>query len=278
LVATLLSGLTQHLYIFGTAGEGYAVNEQQFDEISQVFRQATRQPDVQAMVGIITLSLSTIIQRIERAREMGFRHFQISLPSWGALTDQEIATFFRETCDRFPDCSFLHYNLPRAKRMVTPEEYGLLASRHANLIATKHGGDSMNQCLGLFEKAPELQHFFTETAYGYASLTNPCGFLVSVASMNFIAARRYFEAGQKRETATLSKMQWELNSLTRDLAALGTADAHMDGAFDKVFCKLHDSRFPLRLLPPYAGLKEETFQKIADLVREKYPRWLPASS
>ena len=63
------------------------------------------------MVGVISLSLPTIIERIERARQMGIRHFQISLPSWGALSDSELKTFFKETCGRFPDCSFLHYNL-----------------------------------------------------------------------------------------------------------------------------------------------------------------------
>src|ERR1039457_2027793 len=142
LVRTLLAELTQDLYLFGTAGEGYAVSETQFDQITRVFRQETTQPGVRAMVGMISLSLTTILERIERARQMGFRHFQISFPSWGALTDDEVAMFFRETCGRFPDCNFLHYNLPRARRVLTPGEYVMLANQHPNLVATKHGGDS----------------------------------------------------------------------------------------------------------------------------------------
>ena len=276
LVRTLLAELTRDLYVFGTAGEGYAVSETQFDQITRVFREETTQPGVQAMVGLISLSLTTILERIERARQMGFRHFQISLPSWGALTDHEVAVFFRETCDRFPDCNFLHYNLPRTKRVLTPDDYAMLANKHPNLVATKHGGDSMNQCLGLLSKAPQLQHFFTETGYGYASLSGGCALLVSVASMNFTAARQYFEAGRKGDTVTLLEMHKELNSLTCELVAMGLTDAHMDGAFDKVFCKLHDPEFPLRLLPPYSGLKLETYERIAALVRDKYPRWFPA--
>jgi hypothetical protein len=50
----------------------------------------------------------------------------------------------------------------------------------------------------------------------------------------------------------------------------------MDRAFDKMFCRMHDRRFPLRLLPPYAGVSDETFERFAALVREKYPRWVPA--
>jgi len=275
-VRTLLAEFTQDVYVFGTAGEGYAVSESQFDQITRVFREETAQPEVRAMVGVISLSLPTIVERIERARELGFRSFQISLPSWGALTGREVAVFFRETCGRFPDCNFLHYNLPRAKRILLAEDYVTLANKHPNFVATKHGGDSMHQCLGLLAKVPQLQHFLTETSYGYASLSGRCALLASVSSMNFTAGRQYFEAGQKGDTATLLEMQKELNSLTGELIAMGLADAHMDGAFDKVFCRLHDPKFPLRLLPPYSGLKLETYKRMAALVRDKYPRWFPA--
>jgi hypothetical protein len=53
----------------------------------------------------------------------------------------------------------------------------------------------------------------------------------------------------------------------------------MDGAFAKVFCKLHDPEFPPRLLPPYSGLKPETYERIAALVRGKPCRpWPPVSA
>ena len=48
------------------------------------------------MVGVISLSLGTILDRIERCRAKGVRHFQISLPSWGALGDSELSEFFRQ--------------------------------------------------------------------------------------------------------------------------------------------------------------------------------------
>src|ERR1043166_2716629 len=38
-VRQLLKGLTRHVYIFGTAGEGYAGTERQFDEICRAFPQ-----------------------------------------------------------------------------------------------------------------------------------------------------------------------------------------------------------------------------------------------
>ncbi len=272
-IRNLAKNLTHNIYLFGTAGEGYAVTESQFDQIVRIFREETTQHNVPGMVGVISLSLPTIIERIERARQMGIRHFQISLPSWGALSDAELKTFFAETCGRFPDCSFLHYNLLRAKRLVTPEEYGALADKHANLVATKNSTDLTERISGLMTKAPQLQHFFTETGFAYGSQLGECGFLVSVASVNFDQAKCYFEAGQRQDLKGMHRQQRELSEMIDEIVALGRSEAHMDGAFDKVFCKIHDPDFPLRLLPPYSGLSEETFGRISDVIKKKYPQW-----
>jgi dihydrodipicolinate synthase/N-acetylneuraminate lyase len=272
-IRKLLANLTRDIYLFGTAGEGYAVTDKQFDQIVRIFREETNLPDVRGMVGVITLSLPTMIERIERAREMGVRYFQISLPSWGALTDGELKQFFKEICGRFPDCAFLHYNLMRTKRLVTPSEYAVLANDHPNLVAAKNSTDSIERIQGLMTKAPQLQHFFTETGYGYASQIGECGLLISIASVHFVEAKRYFEAGQRGDSAALLRGQQELLGMISDIVALDRNEAHMDGAYDKVFCKIHDPEFPLCLLSPYAGLSDETFRKIVTLIQSKYPRW-----
>jgi dihydrodipicolinate synthase/N-acetylneuraminate lyase len=273
-VHTMLSRGTKHLYIFGTAGEGYAVSDRQFDQVVRVFADAMRADGADPMVGVIGLSLTTIVERIGRAREAGVRRFQVSLPSWGALTERELFTFFGQTCGRFPDCQFLHYNLMRTKRLVTPREYARLAEAHTNFVATKNSSDAMDFVEELLLLAPQLQHFLTETGYAYGSLIAECGLLGSLATLNWPAGRAFFEAGQRRDVATLQVMLRELNALARDLAVVGNS-AHMDGAFDKMFCRLHDRRFPLRLLPPYEGVTEEGFERFAALLREKYPRWVP---
>lgn len=272
-IRNLLANLTRDIYLFGTAGEGYAVTDKQFDQIVGIFRDETNKPDVRGMVGVMALSLGTVIERIERAREMGVRYFQISLPSWGALSDGELRTFFKEICGRFPDCGFLHYNLMRTKRLVTADEYALLAHEHPNLVATKNSTDVMERIQGLMTKAPQLQHFFTEIGFGYGSQLGEGGLLISLASVHFAEAKAYFEAGQRRDVETLLRMQGELLKMVLDMVALGRSEAHMDGAYDKVFCKIHDLEFPLRLLPPYAGLSDETFAQIVTMIRTKYPRW-----
>ena len=109
----------EHVYLMGTAGEGYAVTDRQFQQVVRIFWEEMQQPGMHPMVGVISLSMTQIVERITWAHQLGILHFQISLPSWGALTDTEMMDFFQGVCGAFPDCQFLHYNLPRTKRIVS---------------------------------------------------------------------------------------------------------------------------------------------------------------
>lgn len=277
-VRHLIAQGIRDLYIFGTAGEGYAVTESQFDEITRVFLDETSGDGVQSMVGLISLSLPAIIGRIERARAMGALRFQLSLPGWGVLRDAEMDTFFRETCGRFPDCEFLHYNLMRTGRIITGAEYGRLALEHRNLVATKNSTADEARLQSLMTEAPTLQHFITEAGFAKAARMSECGFLISVASSNLALGRRYFRLGQEGIFAELDAMQQELADIVPALKAAAGGGVHMDGAFDKMFCRLHDPEFPLRLLPPYAAVTDENFQRYADTLRAKHRRWLPGTT
>ncbi len=274
-VRHLIAGGIRDLYTFGTAGEGYAVTERQFDEITRVFLDETQIEGVQTMTGLISLSLPTFIERIERARDMGARRFQLSLPSWGKLSDTEVEVFFRETCGRFTDCEFLHYNLMRTHRILTPAEYGVLAQRHPNLVATKNSTADLERLRGLLTEAPQLQHFITEGGFAEAAMMGECGFLISLANTDLALGHAYFEAGKRRDESFLKPMQRESAEIIAELLAFAKAEAHMDGAFDKIFIRLHVPDFPLRLLPPYAGVSEATMGRFTRLLAEKYRRWAP---
>ncbi|MBA3432799.1 MAG: dihydrodipicolinate synthase family protein [Actinobacteria bacterium] len=276
-IRTLIEQGLEDLYVFGTAGEGYAVNERQFDDVVRIFVDELRGDGLPPMVGVISLSLSTVIERIERSAELGVELFQISLPSWGELGDRELATFFAETCGRFPGLRFLHYNLPRARRVVTPGEYAELAARHANLIGTKNAGATPAILAELLAQAGELRHFVTEPGYAHGSLVGPCGFLLSYSSLNPELAREYFQAGVRKDAGTLTALGLELAGILSALAG-AFGGPRIDGAYDKIFNRAHDARFPLRLLPPYEGASEAEYERFVAAVRELYPRWLPVSA
>jgi hypothetical protein len=256
-VRFLRQNLTRHLYVFGTAGEGYAVTESQFDTIACVFREETDFADTTAMLGVISVSLPTIIERIARGRKIGFRHFQISLPSWGALNSKEIDSFFRETCGRFSDCKFLHYNLMRTKKLLNGDDYARLAAAHPNLVAVKTGSADRDFLTDMIRKAPELQFCVGELAYGMLRDEFECSLLISLAATNTGMAREFFNA----RGAPLARLTQEISGTRERFLACLNNGAHMDGAYDKLLYKVHDAEFPLRLLPPYQSADDAIFEK-----------------
>jgi dihydrodipicolinate synthase/N-acetylneuraminate lyase len=274
-VATLLAAGYSHLYIFGTAGEGYAVDEPRFEQVARVFSEQMQAAGAEPMVGVISLSTATILRRIAWARDtLGVGLFQISLPGWGALEDAEVRTFFDAVLGQFEDCQFLHYNLLRTKRLVTATQYAAIAADHPNLVATKNSTDSMLRVRELIDTAPMLQHFLNEHGFVFGSLIGECGLLISLATTNLAMGQRYFDAGRARDVDTLVQLEGELSQIGQQFAAtIGGGAARIDGAFDKVLWRLHDPRFPLRLLPPYQGADASAADAFQAFLQEHYPHW-----
>jgi dihydrodipicolinate synthase/N-acetylneuraminate lyase len=276
-IRALLSRDLRDLYVFGTAGEGYAVDEGQFDRVVALFAEEMAAAGAAPMVGVISLSLRAIQARIARAAALGVSDFQLALPSWGALDDDELAAFFDETCGRFPACRFLHYNLPRARRLVTPDEYVGLAERHPNLVATKNTASDIAVIDGLLRRAGALRHFLGESGYIYGSLIGEPGLLASIAAIHAGQARALFAAGVARDVDGLRSHQAAVDGLGRALRAAVGAGAHMDGAYDKLFSALRDPRFPLRLLPPYRGAPAAALERFRRAIAADFPAWVEAS-
>ena len=70
---TISSGF-RDLYIFGTAGEGYAVTLTQFREIAGIFREETTREGVRPMVGVIGMSTPRWWRRSARPTTSGSAH------------------------------------------------------------------------------------------------------------------------------------------------------------------------------------------------------------
>jgi Dihydrodipicolinate synthetase family len=266
----VLSALTPHLYVFGTAGEGYAVSDAQFERIARVFADEARELGVTPMLGVVSLSLPTTVERIELGLELGCREFQLSLPSWGPLADGEVDAYFDETCGRFREARFLHYNLLRTKRLLGGEDYARLSAAHPNLVAVKFSTTDRDALASCLTKAPELQIFPTEIGYALVRDEYEVGLLASACLTNLGLARRYFEARGEE----LRRLAEEVQAIDELLAEVADDEVHIDGAFDKLIYKLHDPEFPLRMLPPYRGNSDAAFARF----RERLPaRWRPSA-
>ena len=264
----------RNIYVFGTAGEGYAVDTARFNRIVDIFYEETRAPETRAQVGVIALSVANIVERLQYAYKVGFRAFQISLPCWGALNDAELLRFFKDVCGTFPDASFLHYNLPRAKRVLTPSDYCRITDVVPNLVATKNTGTNVDSTRELICSTPELQHFLGETMFPIGCLHGECSLLSSFGIMIPSKTKEFFEYGRTRQFDKAFPMLAKYLAMVSDVLGPTGGDARIDGAYDKILVRLGGVEMPLRLLSPYEGFSEEVFEQCRGVFENKYADWV----
>jgi dihydrodipicolinate synthase/N-acetylneuraminate lyase len=265
--------LTGLLYIGGTAGEGYALDRERFVEVLRIFSdQITRSPEW-AAAGIISTSTLEMKKRIEIAGNLGFSCVQISLPCWAAPVGDEIISFFDDILSTFPEIKFMHYNRRIGGVYVQASQYKEICALHENLVAAKIVTDSIWDADSLMKEELPLELFFTNASFAYASMQGPCSLLAAIETVSHPFARKFFYAAQQKDFNQLFSMNRRLRALTSNLLSLYQNGAHIDGAFDKIYHKLVDQRFPLRLLPPYRGADDEIFTSFKRCIAEFFPEF-----
>ena len=263
----------RHLYVFGTAGEGYAVDTERFTRVVEIFGDELSGTDATPIIGVIGLSTANVIERLAVAHGLGFRAFQISLPSWSALTDAEVVAYFGDVCGAFPDSSFMHYNTARVGRLVGGALYREITGQVPNLVATKTMTGDLATVAGVVRDSPELMHFLTEQSITYGALFGEVALLGTFGALAPDRSWALLDAvqnGRHVEAAAIGSWFEGLN------AAIFTplmVDRRVDGAYDKTIEKLSIGLddFPLRMLSPYRTVSDAEFERARRVLRERYP-------
>lgn len=277
-IARLTAGGIEDLYIFGTAGEGHAVSNRDFELITRTFIVEAQAQGVPPMVGVMNSSIATVLERIEFGAALGCSVFQISLPNWGSMTERDVRGFFDTVCGRYPTLQFIHYNLARAGRILRAADYVRIAADHPNLVGTKYGGGDPELIAGLLLQAPMLRHFLTELGFYMGCSIGDCGLLASVSSSNVRLARQYYEVGVTGNLTRLAALHRELAWMMTELRRSVGPDIRIDGTYDKIVAKIAEPDFPLRLLPPWESPSEESYRRYHDFLVGNLPTWVGEAS
>jgi len=262
------------IYLFGTAGEGYAVSREQYSVMAAAFLDQMKDvPGALPMIGVISLSMSEIISRVELGLKLGAKDFQISFPSWGAVTINEGVNFLREVCRSFPQARFMHYNNGlRSKTKLRFADYKRICDEVPNLAAIKNPTGDMTEIHELFSGELPLRIFVLEYGYGYASLFADSSLLISMLNLDLEHAWNYYNAGKHRDAAVIVRYHCDFQKIHKELFA-NIPPGLIDSAYDKSFVKSHIPEFPLRLLPPYTGPSDAQYEAFIKAVRVKMPHW-----
>jgi dihydrodipicolinate synthase/N-acetylneuraminate lyase len=268
----LASGF-RHIYVFGTAGEGYAVDSARFRAVIDVLGDETAGTDAHPMIGVIGLSTANVVERVAVAHGLGFRAFQISLPSWSTLSDGEVVDYVEAVCGAFPDSAFMHYNTLRSGRLVDGHLYRELVQRVPNLVATKTMTGDLGVVGRVVRDAPELMHFLTEQSIAYGALFGEVALLGTygaLAPTQSWALLEAAQAGRHAQAAAIGAWFERLGQVVFDPLMI---DRRVDGAYDKAIEKLAPGlgAFPLRMLSPYRTISDAEFEGAIGRLRDSFP-------
>ena len=266
-VKHMIDGGLKHIYLFGTAGEGYAVNNHQFETIVKLFSELMKDDKLHPMVGLIDMSVSRMKEKLELAYSFGIREFQFSLPCWAQLNSDEIFKFFDVLLPEYPDCKFLNYNLSKTKRLLEPEELFKLAELHPNFVAVKQTRGEESDLAAIASSDTQLQFFITERNFLNLSKLTECGLLMSISNTDLKMATELFNACKNGDFSSAEHtLNIFLDIRTKMINSI-TFPA-IDGVYDKLYTKYNVPEFPLRLLPPYQYATDQVYEKFAATTRE----------
>lgn len=263
------------IYLFGTAGEGYAVDRTQYLQIVTAFMAEMKSyPDVIPMVGVISMSMTETMERIRLAGDLGVRYFQISFPSWGAVSDEEAVSFFKSVCGAFPDYKFMHYNNAlRSKKRLSPGDYKRLVEEVPNLVAVKFIAPSFDEIHTFARLDLPLRVFFLEYAYGFGSLVYPeFGYLASITNCSYQMMRAYYRAGVAQDLDAILKIHKDFPVFYESLFS-HCPGGKIDSSYDKLFLQFSIPEFPARILPPYIGCTDAQVESFKADIQKKLPHW-----
>jgi dihydrodipicolinate synthase/N-acetylneuraminate lyase len=269
------------VYTTGSTGEWYAVDDLEFGDLIDAVvagraaaEQQGRQLPVQA--GITGTSTGGVLRRAAMAVDRGADAFQVALPPWIALTDDEVVRFLEALASAHPGVPIVHYNVARAGRLLDGPLYRRVADAVPELIGAKITGADDELWSGLRAHAPDLGFLVGETllprrmADGARGTCSSYIYYAPAVMLELFAA----SATGGGETAATERLLRRLHAFEAEaidpLAERGFVDAAIDKAFAEAAGWLPMSRV---VREPYSSVPAEEVRALAALIERSYPEF-----
>ncbi len=148
------------VYTTDSDGEFYALEFSEFCTLAKVFSKAMAQTTMAAAMGATWSHTQGIIDRMKAGLDCGIRAFHVAFPYWMPLNDSDVAHFWEDLANAIPEARWIHYNTPRAYRILRGKDYArLLTDYPGQMVGTKLGTFSLPDIVDCIRASPQLAHF-----------------------------------------------------------------------------------------------------------------------
>lgn len=264
------------VYTGGTTGEFYAQDDATFLKVTEIACREAHAIGLPVQIGVSALSTLTVIQRIKAAKKFKPDAYQIALPFWLELKDDEVKRFVTEVAAAAGKTPIVLYVTGRSKRKIDPKLMGQLVREVPTFIGTKDTGLDVAGIKAILKAAPDLAIFGGEDFYtklpaggrgGYCSVT---GFNAPkiVELYNLCAAGRLDEAKPLADAVH--------NFLYGALVPMVSKQGYWDSAIDRIQRVAGGGDVGLRCQSPYRSGTEADVKRVIAWCRKHTPELLPA--
>ena len=125
------------VYTAGTSGEFYAMEFDEFKEVTNATIQVCRENQTPCMIGISSTYTLGAQRRAEYAVKMGADAVQLALPYWMEINDRELLCFFKEVQKVCGSLAITIYETLRCKKALTVEQHKSIKDVLPRYLAVK---------------------------------------------------------------------------------------------------------------------------------------------
>ena len=270
-VRALCASGVHGIYSNGTAGEFATQREDEFDRVSAIVAAQAEQAGVPFQIGASHTSPQASLERIRRAQSLAPGAFQVILPDWVKVGNDEAIAFLARLAEAAAPVPLVLYNPPHAKRVLEASDFARLRSAVPALVGIKVGDGAPSWYAAMREQLPGFSIFVPGHHYATGRMSGAHGSYSNIACLSPRGARRWDDLIGRDPVAALALELRILDFFRAHIAPL-LAQGLSGGALDKLLCGIGGwCDLGLRLRWPYRFVDDATLARLRPIARVALP-------
>ncbi|TQL70572.1 dihydrodipicolinate synthase/N-acetylneuraminate lyase [Nocardioides albertanoniae] len=279
-IRTLAASPLHGVYAHGTAGELHLLLDGEAEQVSRMLAAACAETGKPFQLGASHPVPQVTLERIARTRDLAPSAYQVALPDWLPLTDDECVAFVTRIAAAAAPIPLVLYNPGRATTTLTPQLLGRLLDETPSLIGVKvpGGGDAWwdeLRTLGVLERCAV---FVPGHRLASGLARGARGSYSNIAGLSPAGAARWYDL-MTADPALAGDLERRIGEwFTRHVAPLQSAGVS-DPALDKLLAAVGGwADIGLRVRWPYQSAPDSAVAAARDDARSLLPELFPALS
>ncbi len=220
------------VYTAGTTGEFYAMELDEWKQITRVTVDECKRHGTPAMIGVTSTYTLGAQRRAAYAAEIGADAVQVALPFWMEMADRDISGFFEDVVKACPGLALTIYETMRTKKALTLEQHRVIFDVTGCYYAVKSNSNTIGSSPEGCRQLSEFVNVWVGEEL-WSSL-GPCGAIGCASALVYANPRvilHMFELLQQQQWEQLKPWTDMLARLTQGLQPF-TVKGFTDTAYD----------------------------------------------